>query len=1097
MKKLLSFVALMMLSIVCASAQDKEVYTVVGAFDDEGGDVENVLFGKTWEPALEANDMVLGADGLYTLTKQGVELPACTIFYKVVKNHSWDTSWGFPDNKDGNADYVVSEAGTYDVTFTFNPNEVLGNGFNVTCNLSKSVTFDFTTSALHPAGASAADVNGNIFNDTFTVDGFSLQVVASTSPARLCYYNNRDTCLVNYKGGILEFKAPQGRAITSIAFTTAGSGTPKFIASPESASTTAVWAGNASAVRLVADNTSYISNFVLTVADATSETNAPAPIEYVECANIAAFNALPAGTFAKVALNNAEVTGVSADGWSSAWIQDATGGAMIQYSSLIGPLHEDLLVNGAILAVRNEASGKSKMNEAPATPQSEYRYERIPEYTMIQGTIGEVNIAENLNRVVKIVGANFEATSATAGKLSLKGDTINVNNGNETANEQLHKISFQSGDKMEDVVMVAILNPASATRNQLLPISMMLLGETEASEDINAERYPEMGYTTSEATVDFTAAAEFLGVEEVTADMLWIVNPDGTETKNYAQYDGWFNTRGFAETWSDLNAEAEAADKAGINVKFWQAIPEGTFTICDMNGADVIGNTYTVKWALKANAKTYTYNVNVTFVKAPEVGDLTQSDLSIATSVEYTTDEGSYVTKWARLSDEQVAAICTELGIDALAQATVYGYNPTTSELITNFAGYDGWRGANGDFHNWTGNAEAPFCVKFNDGQNYECYNIGGLEPQTFKGYWALANNTKYVLVEIDFIYAEPAPIELTLTGTEIEVGVTYNVSDFDYYLKTINFDEEQIKSILDAIELDSLWAEACKAYIYNPQDGSFANENYDGWRGVDGLGHVWTGNAEAPFCAQFKYIDTLSHYDYETLYCYNLFGIEPQTFTTYYAIANDSTKKAAIIKVNFTYEGEFPAYTVAGCFKAAAEDAVEEASFFGTAWATDVEANDMTKTDRTLWTLKFNNVKLDAGTIHYKVVADHSWDQTWGFTASETNPTGNADYVVNEAGRYDITFYFSPMGLDNNFNVSCDLVKLEAIEGDVNSDGQVGIGDIVAITNVMAGIETNADTIALADVNGDGQVGIGDIVAITNIMAGIVVEETTVVVTP
>jgi hypothetical protein len=709
---------------------------------------------------------------------------------------------------------------------------------------------------------------------------------------------------------------------------------------------------------------------------------------------------------------------------------------------------------------------------------------------MIQGTIGEVDIAENLNRVVKIVGANFEATSATAGKLSLNGDTINVNNGSETANEQLHKISFQSGDKMEDVVMVAILNPASATRNQLLPISMMLLGETEAEETLNVERYPGLGYGTTEATVDFAAAQEFLGVEEVTADMLCIVNPDGTEIKNYGTYDGWFNTRGFAETWGDLNAEAEAADKAGINVKFWQAIPEGTYTICDMNGADVIGNTYTVKWALKANAKTYTYNVNVTFVEVPEVGELTKSDLSVSTSVVYTTDEGSYVTKWASLTDEQVAKICEELGIDSLEQATPYGYNPTTGELLNepSYAGFDGWRDANGDFHNWTGNAEAPFCIKFNDGQNYECYNIGGMEPQTFKGYWAIANDTKYVLVEIEFIYNAPAPIELELTGTEIEVGIKYDVSEFDYREKTISI-YDQLPTILEAIELDSLTADACKAYIYNPQDGSFAKESFDGWRGADGLGHVWTGNAEAPFCVQFRYS--------EDLFCYNLFGIEPQTFTTYYAIANDSTKKAAIIKVNFTYEGEFPAYTVAGCFKAAAEDAVEEASFFGTAWATDVEANDMTKTDRTLWTLKFNNVKLDAGTIYYKVVADHSWEQTWGFTASETNPTGNADYVVNEAGRYDITFYFSPMGLDNNFNVSCDLVKLEAIKGDVNSDGQVGIGDIVAITNVMAGIETNADTIALADVNGDGQVGIGDIVAITNIMAGIVVEETTVVVTP
>ena len=58
--------------------------------------------------------------------------------------------------------------------------------------------------------------------------------------------------------------------------------------------------------------------------------------------------------------------------------------------------------------------------------------------------------------------------------------------------------------------------------------------------------------------------------------------------------------------------------------------------------------------------------------------------------------------------------------------------------------------------------------------------------------------------------------------------------------------------------------------------------------------------------------------------------------------------------------------------------------------------------------------------------------------------------------------------------------------KGDVNVDNQVGIGDIVAITNVMAGITTDAAVKTRADVNGDGEVGIGDIVAITNIMAGV-----------
>ena len=58
------------------------------------------------------------------------------------------------------------------------------------------------------------------------------------------------------------------------------------------------------------------------------------------------------------------------------------------------------------------------------------------------------------------------------------------------------------------------------------------------------------------------------------------------------------------------------------------------------------------------------------------------------------------------------------------------------------------------------------------------------------------------------------------------------------------------------------------------------------------------------------------------------------------------------------------------------------------------------------------------------------------------------------------------------------------SIKGDVNGDGQVGIGDIISITNYMSG-EPNGVTLEQADVNGDGEVGIGDIITITNIMAG------------
>ena len=274
---------------------------------------------------------------------------------------------------------------------------------------------------------------------------------------------------------------------------------------------------------------------------------------------------------------------------------------------------------------------------------------------------------------------------------------------------------------------------------------------------INVERYVGMGYsvTVGDAAEALAAAMQHLGVDELTTSMLDIVRPDGVVEFDDDPFDGWFNTQGYPETWSALNDEAEPADKAGICVKFFQVIEnDGEFEICDMNGADEVGNTYTVTWEMQANGRAVWFKINVTFVEVPEVV-IEISENVIQTSVTYGSLEASYVEKSIALTDEQVAAICTELEIASLDEADVYGYNPTTQELISNYAAFDGWRNADGDFQNWTGNATVPACVKYTDGRTYLCYNINGVEPQTIKCYWAFATETKAVLVEISFIYVE------------------------------------------------------------------------------------------------------------------------------------------------------------------------------------------------------------------------------------------------------------------------------------------------------------------------------------------------------
>lgn len=340
---------------------------------------------------------------------------------------------------------------------------------------AETVTFDFSDPNFRSAiGTAMTDVAGYIYNETFPVDGVTLQITAGSAPSRIYVDNNRGQCLVTYKEfTTLTFCAPEGKAITKIEFVAAGNSNINNFTASSGAIEGMIWTGNAGGVRFLQGGTSYLAKAIVTVEGKTAETAVLAPIEYTECANIAAFNALEAGTYAKVTLKDAEVTGKSADGYSTVWIQDATGGCWIQYTTLNGKLQEKTKVNGTVYVMTRPNSGNVQMKEAEDTPKSEIASAAISDYTIVSGTIDQVNVAANLNKVVKITNATLEETSATAGKLSQGESTIDVNNGNDTANQQLHKIAEWAKDtKLEGIDMVAILVGKSATANQLLPISI-------------------------------------------------------------------------------------------------------------------------------------------------------------------------------------------------------------------------------------------------------------------------------------------------------------------------------------------------------------------------------------------------------------------------------------------------------------------------------------------------------------------------------------------------------------------------------------------------------------------------------------------------
>ena len=92
--------------------QIESVYVVAGWLMESQ---EAGFFGEAWNTTLEANQMEKQEDGTYKKAWSNVELPVGTIEYKIVKDGN---TW-IPGGD--NLSYSITEAGTYNVIVTFNP----------------------------------------------------------------------------------------------------------------------------------------------------------------------------------------------------------------------------------------------------------------------------------------------------------------------------------------------------------------------------------------------------------------------------------------------------------------------------------------------------------------------------------------------------------------------------------------------------------------------------------------------------------------------------------------------------------------------------------------------------------------------------------------------------------------------------------------------------------------------------------------------------------------------------------------------------------------------------------------------------------------
>ena len=313
------------------NATSKEITvtpTKVGAFEGSTDKTYTVagtgeLMGTDWKQDDADHDMVKGDDGIYRLTLTGVTLAAKDYKYKVTVNHDWGVSYPSSD-----AVLTIAEAGTYDVTFTFDEGTKAVNATAAApAPVATGAVFDIQNNNGNWGVGEGADFEKGNFS-TLTMDGVVLTNIqgSSMNPARIMKNDSKGIFLQCFKNIALKFNAPEGKAITKVEVTMQSGSfdmTPSTGAVEEN-----VWTGNATEVTFEnTKGTRYVWKFVVTIADENAET--VKPVSAVEVENIAAFNALEDGVDAKLTLTNARVNGYW-DLRGAYYVEDATGAFAIK-----------------------------------------------------------------------------------------------------------------------------------------------------------------------------------------------------------------------------------------------------------------------------------------------------------------------------------------------------------------------------------------------------------------------------------------------------------------------------------------------------------------------------------------------------------------------------------------------------------------------------------------------------------------------------------------------------------------------------------------------------------------------------------------------
>lgn len=276
-------------------------------------------------------------------------------------------------------------------------------------------TFDFNANAWGLPTSNNDDQDaGNLGDQTIEEEGVVLSFTDGGTATRL--WTGSVTELRFYKnGGSVTVTAPVNKVITKIEL----DGDIDLTASEGTLDGT-TWTGNATAVTFSANATNKINTIDVYLA--------AAPAVVVE--NIAALKALPAGTVARLTLNDTKISVKAATMMGTyTIIEDETGGILIlpDQTGMVGDIttmfpeqfaNDSVALNGYIYATVSDMNGLPALDICDSTSVSEFTATPC-ELTPKTIEIADATNQENGMRLVQFVKATVTATGLTQGDATI------------------------------------------------------------------------------------------------------------------------------------------------------------------------------------------------------------------------------------------------------------------------------------------------------------------------------------------------------------------------------------------------------------------------------------------------------------------------------------------------------------------------------------------------------------------------------------------------------------------------------------------------------------------------------------------------------